>query len=1046
MNNLSLTISDLSLYLQRLQKDLASSCYQLDKSLDFEDYDVVITHCEINERQGVGILLKRLFPNSDQIFSVRSHNLYDGQQNFSPRNTDILLESLSIGEAILKIQKHFQGQQPRRILAVPYFPEDYVLSLAFKKLYDCPLCLFVMDDQNIYTQNVPDNLVQDLVNRADLCLGISPSLCSAYREKFRRPFYFFPPVVEGHLLQKEPIAGLASRKFGTHGVLIGNIWSPLWLERLRQLCRTTPLTLDWYGSPNREWLPFDEQVLAQDGISYRGHLEEGELIQKLRHADFAVIPTGAAHDAQDRPELTYLSLPSRTCFLTATANLPLLVIGDRQSAVAQFVSGCDLGLVCGYDPSELESVLLALEQLEVQERLRGNALRLGKKLNADQLDEWIWNSLQLREPADLRFEHFTVSQFEPEPPQTAPKLPEGIQGKFSVIITPNEVTQKHGTGALVRRVFPRDEGIVSLRSDNHYGGEHQFGVHAYHLAQRGLPRQQIFANLVSLLGSAEIDRIFCVPYYSEDLLTAIAVKEIFGTPLAAWIMDDQNVAISNIPDPLMREFLGKCEIRFATHPELRDAYENKFGLKFWLLPAVVPRALITSQKAIPTQENIRQKRGALLGSIWSQKWFTALCESTVKTGVKLDWFGNSQYYWLTQAETELQDQGIYPQGLYPEDQLAEALKTYPFVVVPTGTLDERDDQPQLSQLSLPGRILLALAVSNTPVILLGSPKTSAANFIRRFGVGVVCDYTPESFQQAVAHVLDPENQGRLRDNALKVAESFSDRDIDQWLWQSLAKGEPADDRFESIFPRSPIDLVHFIEPPVPGIIYKDYVPVYEVMRRLKVNQYQPDFVVDVGASHGIWSHTACQLFPEAQFLLIDPLINRYEQSARNFYIRNIPQVKLLEIAVSNESGQLSFQVSPDLYGSSLLKPADFREYETVTVPVKTLDQVWQDEHLQGRGILKLDVQCAEHIVLEGAGELLNHIDLVAAELSFIRYDEQALIFLEMLNLLDKLGFRYYDETGGWRSPIDGTLLQKEVVFIRKALLVPETSRPIAAGD
>jgi len=48
----------------------------------------------------------------------------------------------------------------------------------------------------------------------------------------------------------------------------------------------------------------------------------------------------------------------------------------------------------------------------------------------------------------------------------------------------------------------------------------------------------------------------------------------------------------------------------------------------------------------------------------------------------------------------------------------------------------------------------------------------------------------------------------------------------------------------------------------------------------------------------------------------------------------------------------------------------------------------------------------------------------------------------MLTLLHELDFRYYDETGEWRSQIDGTLLQKEVVFIREDLLVPETSRKI----
>jgi hypothetical protein len=70
------------------------------------------------------------------------------------------------------------------------------------------------------------------------------------------------------------------------------------------------------------------------------------------------------------------------------------------------------------------------------------------------------------------------------------------------------------------------------------------------------------------------------------------------------------------------------------------------------------------------------------------------------------------------------------------------------------------------------------------------------------------------------------------------------------------------------------------------------------------------------------------------------------------------------------------------------------------------------------------------------------VDLIIAELSVIRYDQESLVISEMIHWLDQLGFRYYDETGEWRSPIDGTLLQKEIVFIRQDLLVPETNREI----
>ncbi len=1014
-------------YNYQLQKQLSNVLRQLNDRLEDKSCNVLISHGEINNHHGVGILLQRIFPDSSNFVSIRSKNIYDGYQSFGNKNFCLQVEDYSFAGIAQIIQEELSGISPKNLLCVPYYPEDYLIALAIKKLYDCPLCLFIMDDQNIFSQNVADAIVQEVIENADLCLGISHPLCNAYQNKFKKKFWFVPPVIENHLIQNKLELLSSNKLLQKKGILIGNVWSQKWLDKLRLLCKATKIKIDWYGNPNRQWIHFTDRELEIDGISFKGFLPENELIQELREACFAIVPTGSSNEIEDRPELTQLSLPSRTCFMIATANLPILVVGDSNSAVAQFVQEYGLGLNCNYQVEDFRQKVNYLCQSETQKRIRQNAFKIGQNLGANNLAEWIWDSLEKKEAIDLQFENL---------------LQQTLINNASVIVTANEVTQKHGTGALVRRVFPDDSNIISVRSDNHYGGEHHFGIKSYYFPQRGLSRKSVFTNISYTFAEHGISRIFCVPYYSEDLLTAIALKEFFGVPMAGWIMDDQNVCVNNIPDDLMREFLGKCSVRFATHPELRDAYENKYGLKFWLIPAVVPDRLITTAIATPTPEKCQQRTGILIGSIWSRQWFNALCESVKGAGVKLDWFGNSQYYWLTESEEELNAKGIYPQGLFPEDQLVEKLKGYPFVVVPTGTLDERDDQPQLSQLSLPGRILFALATSNTPVILFGSPRTSAANFINRFKIGTVCDYTPESFSAAVDYVLDADNQKIMRENAVKVAKSFSDKGIDDWVWQSLEKGEAADLRFESILPRSPKDLVHFIEAPVSPYIYKDYTQVYQVMRRLKGQNYHPDFVVDVGASHGIWSHTASQLFPETQFILIDPLISRYEQAARDYYIRNIPKVELLEIAVSNQAGQLNFQVSPDLYGSSLLTPADFRNYETVTVEVKTLDQISSEKKILGRGILKLDVQCAEHIVLEGATTFLEQVDLVIAELSFIRYDEKALVFLEMLNLLDQLGFRYYDETGEWRSPIDGTLLQKEVVFIRHNLLIPETSRKI----
>ncbi|MBE9203060.1 FkbM family methyltransferase [Synechocystis salina LEGE 06099] len=1004
-------MSEISNNFYNLQQELLGALLALERSIKFKEIDLIVGCYEINSPHNTKTVLRNIFN-----FSIDTLKL--SSRDFDFESGEILS---------VQIVRQLDRYIPRRLLCIPYCPEDYYLALAVKRFYNCPLCVLITEDAFISFDNKEKELGWKLFNQADLCLGGSPQLSEAYGSRFNRKFWFFPPVIERRIIKTEAPNiddhNLAEYK----GITAGDNWSQEYLDKLRKFCSSTGIELDWYGDPNRQLLMFQEEEIAKDGIKFKGKISEDELVILMRSANFAVIPTESFDNHGNKLELTSLSLPYLLCLITAATNLPILALGSPESVIGDFILSNNLGLVSSYQSLEFSQKLNNILQIDNQKNIRRRSLLLGQNLSADGVAEWIWDSLEQGSPRDYRFEKI----------QNLVKVIDA-----SVVITLNEVTPRHGTGALVRRVFADDSQIISVRMNNDYGGDHCFGVQSYHFPHYGWTRKDIFTNIADIFADHEVSRIFCVPYSTADVLTAIAIKELFGVPLGIWIMDDQNVAVNNIPDDLMREFLEKSDVRFATHPELRDAYENKFGLKFWILPAVVPHGLIKTEIFQPLEENCQQKRGALLGSIWSQQWFAELCHSTKEAGVQLDWYGNSKYYWLTESNEDLQAKGIYPQGLFAEDKLVEKLQEYPFVVVPYGTMDERDDQPQFSQLSLPGRILFALATSNTPVILMGSEKTSAASFINRFQIGVVCDYTPESFGAAVAEVLDPQRQRVLRENAVAVAEKFGDQNIDSWIWDSLAEGQAADDRFESLFRRSPIDLVHFIEPPVPSLIYKDYAQVYQVMRRLKVNHYQPDFVMDVGASHGIWSHTASQLFPEARFILIDPLINRYEQNARNYYLTNIPQAKFLEIAVSNQSGQLSFQVSPDLYGSSLLTPADFRDYETVTVAVKTLDQVAEEENLQGQGILKLDVQCAEHIVLAGAKNFLEQVDLVVAELSYVRYDENALVFLEMLNLLEQLGFRYYDETGEWRSPIDGTLLQKEVVFIRQDFLVPETSRKI----
>lgn len=604
-----------------------------------------------------------------------------------------------------------------------------------------------------------------------------------------------------------------------------------------------------------------------------------------------------------------------------------------------------------------------------------------------------------------------------------------------LVITLNEINDKHGTGALVKRIFEGSDEIFSLRSRNDYGADHQFGKWSICASHASLPRTLAFQEIMDLLAGKRVRRIVCVPYIASDLLFAIAAKEIFEAPLCLYLMDDQNVAVNHIDDGLMREFLSKCTLRFTTHAEMRDAYESKHGFKFYLLPAVVPSNLVCSEP-VSYDPECNKDTGALVGSIWIEEWFTQLIEMAKGSGTKIHWFGNNKpAYWVLPEES-MNAAGISAFGILPEPELARRLKTYPFALVPTGRLEDAGNARALGDLSLPGRILFISACSNTPVLVLGHEGTPAAKFVRRFGIGTVCPYDGRLFRETVAKITDPGVQKTMRANAAALAPRLSAKGVGEWLWRSLEKGEPDDSRFEDLMPHTNADSVSFIEPPVPSDLFRDYAQIYQAMKRLKSQGFEPDFVVDVGASSGVWSDSVGRIFPESRFILVDPLASRYAKASK---LKDFPKLEILEVALSNQSGTASLQVPADPYGASLLcHQAPPQCCETVTSKVTTLDAVAAERKIKGKGLLKLDVQFAEHLVLEGGKEFLKQVDAVVLEISLLRFHPQAKVLAEMVTLLAGLGFRYYDDAGYWRAPADGVLLQKDVVFVREPLFTPWT--------
>ena len=369
---------------------------------------------------------------------------------------------------------------------------------------------------------------------------------------------------------------------------------------------------------------------------------------------------------------------------------------------------------------------------------------------------------------------------------------------IDIVVTPVEINDHHGTGPLIKRVMVARNRVFSIRSMNLIGFQ-DYGEWQVLLPQDTKVRSQCFRNVLSILQHAKINLVLTIPFREDDVITAIAIQSAFDTKLCTWIMDDQNIAVPNISDSLMAELLQRSSIRFATHPDLKLAYERKFNREFFNLPAVVPHQYIRTDTTSSQSRKTDSSQAVLLGSFWSQEWFDKTCQIFSKIKMKINWYGNNKSTWLDFDEKALKSAQIYAHGVISEDHLTQELRRHDFVIVPVSLLEDSESNVGVAFLSLPGRILFACATANIPILILGDKNTCAARFVRHFGLGEVASYSVDAVRAAITKLLDPDVQDAVRKNASKISEVLSDADICEWLCNSIDLQRPYDNRFESLF-------------------------------------------------------------------------------------------------------------------------------------------------------------------------------------------------------------------------------------------------------
>ena len=81
--------------------------------------------------------------------------------------------------------------------------------------------------------------------------------------------------------------------------------------------------------------------------------------------------------------------------------------------------------------------------------------------------------------------------------------------------------------------------------------------------------------------------------------------------------------------------------------------------------------------------------------------------------------------------------------------------------------------------------------------------------------------------------------------------------------------------------------------------------------------------------------------------------------------------------------------------------------------------------------MKVDAQGYEMKILDGASGILDRLDLIQMEASFLPVYQGEKLAGDLINRLDSLGFRVVGAEPAWVDQKTGELLQADLIFARK---------------
>jgi len=216
--------------------------------------------------------------------------------------------------------------------------------------------------------------------------------------------------------------------------------------------------------------------------------------------------------------------------------------------------------------------------------------------------------------------------------------------------------------------------------------------------------------------------------------------------------------------------------------------------------------------------------------------------------------------------------------------------------------------------------------------------------------------------------------------------------------------------------------------------YKSYfhgvAPLFELSPLVKKIS-EAKTLIDIGSNKGQFCLLTKKFFPEIEIHSFEPQIEELNIQKK---ILGSGNINYYNFALGSEEKISNLYVTARKDSSSILKPIETTNKKYLTkeikeISVNRLDNLLGLKNIKRPSVLKLDVQGYELEVLKGSNEILNFIDYVITEVSFIEIYKDQVMKNKLVNFLQSRSFKLEAKCN--LSKIGNQFFQEDVLFTKK---------------